>query len=48
MKYNITKRLIEVWGRDKYISLPIHYKIYLRKNYKTTYLRRLKRGELNE
>jgi len=43
----ITKLLIETWGKEAYLKLPIHYKIYLRNNYKRTLNRRAKNENKN-
>ena len=43
MKYDITKELIANWGLERYLALPLHYKIYLRNNYKRTLINRIKR-----
>jgi hypothetical protein len=48
MKYNITKMIIENWGIDRYKELSMHYKIYLRNNYKNTLIRRYKRELSNK
>jgi len=48
MKYNITKMLIANWGLENYKALPLHYKIYLRRNYKTTIIRRFKNNQTAE
>lgn len=46
IKYNITKMLVDQWGYEQYKALPLWYKIYLRRNYKTTVLRRIKNGSI--
>lgn len=43
MKYNITKDLVRNLGLERYLALPLHYKIKLRNNYKITLINRNKR-----
>jgi hypothetical protein len=47
-KINITKIILSNWKLKDWKNLSIHYKIYIRNNYKNTILNRIKRSLKHE
>ncbi len=43
-KYNISEMIIKNWGKEEWARLNLHYKTYIRNNYKNTLIRRLKKA----